>query len=91
MTWDYIIFDVTLNYIYIYIYIYIHFILLNIFLLDTDFNKSIIELGFLLMYYMLENFQGDLQLITISLIKYLLLYFCSFFFLIKCFCSFNCA
>ena len=74
--WVYIIFDVTLN----YIYIYIHVTLLNIFLLDTDFNKSIIELGFLLMYYMLENFQGDLQSITISLIKYLLLYFCSFFF-----------
>ena len=74
--WVYIIFDVTLNYIYIYIYV----TLLNIFLLDTDFNKSIIELGFLLMYYMLENFQGDLQLITISLIKYLNLYFCSFFF-----------
>ena len=88
MMWVYIIFDVTLN----YIYIYIHVTLLNIFLLDTDFNKSIIELGFLLMYYMLENFQGDLQSITISLIKYLLLYFCSFFFfLIKCFCSFNCA
>ena len=86
--WVYIIFDVTLN----YIYIYIHVTLLNIFLLDTDFNKSIIELGFLLMYYMLENFQGDLQSITISLIKYLLLYFCIFFFfLIKCFCSFNCA
>ena len=74
--WVYIIFDVTLN----YIYIYIHVTLLNIFLLDTDFNKSIIELGFLLMYYMLENFQGDLQSITISLIKYLNLYFCSFFF-----------
>ena len=59
--WVYIIFDVTLN----YIYIYIHVTLLNIFLLDTDFNKSIIELGFLLMYYMLEKFQGDLQLITI--------------------------
>ena len=78
MMWVYIIFDVTLN--YIYIYIYTHVTLLNIFLLDTDFNKSIIELGFLLMYYMLENFQGDLQSITISLIKYLLLYFCSFFF-----------
>ena len=63
MMWVYIIFDVTLN--FIYIYIYIHDTLLNIFLLDTNFNKSIIELGFLLMYYMLEKFQGDLQLITI--------------------------
>ena len=41
----------------------------NIFLLDVNFEKSIIKLHFLIISSMPENFQKDQRLIAISLIK----------------------
>ena len=41
----------------------------HIFLLDVNFDKSTIELNFLLVCLMLEKFSKDQRSITISLIK----------------------
>ena len=40
------------------------FTILNIFSLDVNFDKSIVGLQFLLISFILENFQDDKKLIT---------------------------
>ena len=59
--WVQVILHVTLN----------HVTSFNIFLLDTNFNKSTIGLNFLFVFFMFVKFQDDLRWITMLLIKYL--------------------